>query len=54
MEQQLTKPMSVEDMIILQAQSVKELKTKVDVLEHRINTIDKIDTDGSETTGSNG
>ncbi|MGE5623818.1 MAG: Bro-N domain-containing protein [Methanocella sp.] len=32
----LAKPMSVEDMIILQAQSVKELKAKVDGLEQKI------------------
>ncbi|HHW14496.1 MAG TPA: hypothetical protein GXX28_06150 [Firmicutes bacterium] len=32
----LAKPMSVEDMIILQAQSVKELKAKVDHIEQKV------------------
>ena len=48
-----TQPMTMEDIIILQAQSVKELKAKVALIEekataahHRIDNIDAIDTIG--------
>lgn len=47
---QLTTPVSIEDLIIMQAQSVKELKAKVAAIEdkvnaahHRIDNLDKLD-----------
>lgn len=53
MEQELTKPKSIEDLIIMQAQSVKELKEKVEqqdkqleTVNHRLDNIDKVDTIG--------
>lgn len=49
----LQQPQSIEDLIILQAQSVKELKAKVQNVEqqivvanHRIDSLDRIDIDG--------
>src|SRR5690554_2292278 len=39
MEQQLTKPKTIEDLIIMQAQSVKELKEKVERQDKQLETV---------------
>lgn len=39
-EKQLLKPKSIEDLIIMQAQSVKELKEKVNILEEKQNKLE--------------
>jgi hypothetical protein len=41
------KPATIEDLIIMQAQSVKELKAKVQILEHRIENLDAVNIEGT-------
>ena len=41
------KPVTIEDLIIMQAQSVKELKAKVQILEHRIENLDAVNIEGT-------